>query len=91
MAGGVGSPKRIQDHGSTQAPSSFERDEVATDFSDGERDAIDSVVSVATYALDTRKPAALASCPDQFADAVPLGGEGILGVSGRRPGGLGWA
>jgi len=64
----VGSPKRIQDHGSTQAPSSFERDEVATDFSDGERDAIDSVVSVATYALDTRKPAALASCPDQFAD-----------------------
>ena len=68
MAGCVGSPKRIQDHGSTKAPSSLERDEVATDYSDHERDAIDSVVSVATYALDTRKPAALASCPEQFAD-----------------------
>ena len=68
MAGCVGSPKRIQDHGSTQAPSSFERDEVATDFSDHERDAIDSVVSIAWTALDTGNRRALTSCPEEFSD-----------------------
>lgn len=65
----MGEPKRIQPRATTTSttPSSLERDEVATDFSDHERDAVDQLVSIATTSLDTGNRRILARCPEEFA------------------------
>lgn len=65
-------PKRAHQPAKAPAPTSLERDEVAADFSDMERDAVDQVVMMATSALSDRGKGVLKACPAEFAEVGPL-------------------
>ncbi len=68
----MASPKRVNAPAPTGAPTSFERDDVATDYSDLERDAVDQVAMMTESVLTERRSAVLAACPDEFADIGEL-------------------